>query len=217
MADEHQRSAHRPSRRSAIVNAAIRVFARQGFADASIQTVAAEAGVAPTAVYYHFAGKDELFEAALRQVLTSMSEVVVAARADDEPGNPEILGHVIAAVWGWLETNPEAGALVNHHLPGATTRAAALQHEFESLHVARAFAYISPPIPPRSRRSAAARHASETLAARTFIGLATLVHPMRAGEGPLNAALRSHPARRPHRRVDADPRRRRRSSGRLRV
>ena len=136
MADEHQRSAHRPSRRSAIVNAAIRVFARQGFADASIQTVAAEAGVAPTAVYYHFAGKDELFEAALRQVLTSMSEVVVAARADDEPGNPEILGHVIAAVWGWLETNPEAGALVNHHLPGATTRARALQQEFESLHVA---------------------------------------------------------------------------------
>ena len=138
MADEHQRSAHRPSRRSAIVNAAIRVFARQGFADASIQTVAAEAGVAPTAVYYHFAGKDELFEAALRQVLTSMYEVVVAARADDEPGDPEILGHVIAAVWRWLETNPEAGALVNHHLPGATTRARALQDEFESLHVARA-------------------------------------------------------------------------------
>jgi len=187
MADEHQRSAHRPSRRSAIVTAAITVFARQGFADASIQTVAAEAGVAPTAVYYHFAGKDELFEAALRQVLTSMYEVVVAARADDEPGDPEILGHVIAAVWRWLETNPEAGALVNHHLPGATTRARALQHEFESLHVARAFAYISPPIPPRNRRSAAARHASETLAARTFIGLATLVHPMRAGEGPLNA------------------------------
>ena len=135
MADEHQRSAHRPSRRSAIVNAAIRVFARQGFADASIQTVAAEAGVAPTAVYYHFAGKDELFEAALRQVLTSMSDVVVAARADDEPGDPEILGHVITAVWRWLETNPEAGALVNHHLPGATTRARALQQEFESMHV----------------------------------------------------------------------------------
>ena len=41
--------------------------------------------------------------------------------------------------------------------------------------------------PPRNRRSAAARHASETLAARTFIGLATLVHPMRAGDGPLVA------------------------------
>ena len=186
MADEHQRSAHRPSRRSAIVNAAIRVFARQGFADASIQTVAAEAGVAPTAVYYHFAGKDELFEAALRQVLTSMSEVVVAARADDEPGNPEILGHVIAAVWGGSRPT-------RRPVPSSTTTCLArppglraLQHEFESVHVARAFAYISPPIPPRSRRSAAARHASETLAARTFIGLATLVHPMRAGEGPLN-------------------------------
>ena len=48
--------------------AAVRVFAREGFVDASIQAVAAEAGVAPTAVYYHFAGKDALFEAALGTV-----------------------------------------------------------------------------------------------------------------------------------------------------
>ena len=171
------------------------MFARQGFADASIQTVAAEAGVAPTAVYYHFSGKDELFEAALRRVLTSINEVVVDARADDDPGDPEILGHVISAVWHWLETNPEAGALVNHHLPGATTRARALQDEYESLHIARAFDYISPPIPPRSRRSAAARHASETLAARTFIGL-TLLDPSDEGRGrSAGPVLRSRPAR----------------------
>ncbi len=58
--------AHRPSRRQEIVDAANKVFARTGFAETSVQDVAEEAGVVPTAVYYHFAGKDELFDVALQ-------------------------------------------------------------------------------------------------------------------------------------------------------
>ena len=116
----HKPAAHRPSRRNVIVAAAVTVFARQGFSDTSIQEVATEAGVAPTAVYYHFSGKEELFEAALRNVLDTINEVVAEARADDEPGDPELLGHVISAVWTWLEDHPDAARLVNHHLPGAT-------------------------------------------------------------------------------------------------
>jgi AcrR family transcriptional regulator len=184
-AQAHKPAAHRPSRRSAIVAGAVRVFARLGFADSSIQAVATEAGVAPTAVYYHFSGKEELFEAALRQVLASINEVVVGARANDERGDPEILAHVISAVWFWLEANPDAARLVNHHLPGATARTRVLQDEYEQLHVARAFDYIAQPDSPRNRRSAVARHASEALAARTFIGLTLLVHPMRGEDGPL--------------------------------
>ena len=161
------------------------MFARQGFADTSIQAVAKEAGVAPTAVYYHFSGKEELFDAALRQVLDSINEVVIGARADDEAGDPEILARVISAVWIWLEANPDGARLVNHHLPGATARTRVLQDEYEKLHVARAFDYIALPDSPRGRRSAVARNASETLAARTFIALTLLVHPMRGEEGPL--------------------------------
>jgi AcrR family transcriptional regulator len=167
------------------VEAAVRVFARLGFADTSIQAVANDAGVAPTAVYYHFSGKEELFEAALRRVLDSINAVVAHARADDQPGDPEILAHVISAVWHWLEANPDAGRLVNYHLPGVTTRARELHDEYEKLHIARAFDYIAPPTALRGKRSAAARHASETLAARTFIGLTLLIHPMRAEDGPL--------------------------------
>ena len=98
----HKPAAHRPSRRNVIVAAAVTVFARQGFSDTSIQEVATEAGVAPTAVYYHFSGKEELFEAALRSVLDTIPEAVAEARADDQPGDPELLGHVISAVWTWL-------------------------------------------------------------------------------------------------------------------
>ena len=124
-------AAHRPSRRNAIVAAAIRVFAEQGFADTSIQAVATEAGVAPTAVYYHFPGKEELFEAALRRVLEAINEVVVNARADDEPGDPEILGHVISAVWHWLEANPDGRHGSSTTIFPAPTVPACLQDEFE--------------------------------------------------------------------------------------
>ena len=71
-------ASHRPSRRGSIVDAAIKVFSSQGFSDANIHDIAQEAGVAPTAVYYHFHGKPDLFEAALRRVLGSITSVVLA-------------------------------------------------------------------------------------------------------------------------------------------
>jgi AcrR family transcriptional regulator len=167
------------------VDAAIKVFSSQGFSDAAIHDIAREAGVAPTAVYYHFNGKPDLFEAALRKVLGSITSVVVATRADEEPGSPEALAAVITAVWTWLDKNPESCQLLYHHLPGMTTRAVTLQREFEEIHMRRAFDYLPQRPPPTTRRSAISRHAAETLVARTLIGLTVLIHPMRSQDGPL--------------------------------
>ena len=178
-------ASHRPSRRGVIVDAAIKVFSSQGFSDASIHAIAREAGVAPTAVYYHFAGKPDLFEAALRKVFTSITNVVLATRADEEPGTPEALAAVIVAVWEWLDANPEACELLYHHLPGMTTRAVTLQREFEELHMRRAFDYIPHRPSPTTRTSAISRRAANTLTARTFISLTILIHPMRGQDGPL--------------------------------
>ena len=133
--------------RGVIVDAAIKVFSSQGFSDASIHDIADEAGVAPTAVYYHFSGKPDLFEAALRRVLGSITSVVITTRSDEEPGSPEALAAVISAVWKWLDENPESCELLYHHLPGMTTRAVTLQREFEEIHLRRAFDYI-PQRPP---------------------------------------------------------------------
>ena len=161
------------------------MFSTQGFSDASIHDIAREAGVAPTAVYYHFSGKPELFEAALRRVLGSITGVVIATRGDEEPGSPEGLAAVISAVWRWLDDNPDSCQLLYHHLPGMTTRAVSLQREFEEIHLQRAFDYLPQRPPPATRRSAISRHAAETLAARTLIGLTVLIHPMRGQDGPL--------------------------------
>ena len=176
---------HRPSRRHLIVDAAVKVFSDQGFSDANIHDIAREAGVAPTAVYYHFSGKPELFEEALRRALHSITRVVTATRSDEEEGTPESLAAVITAVWNWLDANPESCQLLYHHLPGMTTRAITLQREFEAIHTRRAFDYMPKRGTPTSPRSAIGRHAAETLAVRALIGLTLLVHPMRGQDGPI--------------------------------
>ncbi|MDO8933329.1 MAG: TetR family transcriptional regulator [Rhodocyclaceae bacterium] len=51
--------------RSRILDAAARCFARKGYANASLDEVAAEAGLTKGAVYWHFAGKHDLFFALL--------------------------------------------------------------------------------------------------------------------------------------------------------
>lgn len=57
-----------PERRQRIVDAAIRVVARDGIAGLSHRRVAAEADVPLGSTTYHFASRDDLLEVALRQV-----------------------------------------------------------------------------------------------------------------------------------------------------
>lgn len=52
-----------------LIKAAFVVVARDGFDGASVKAIAAEAGVNAGLLHYHFASKEALFEAALRQSL----------------------------------------------------------------------------------------------------------------------------------------------------
>jgi AcrR family transcriptional regulator len=176
--------AHRPSRRNDIIDAAIRQFARKGFVDAAISDVAEEADVVVTAVYYHFSGKEELFSAAVNRVFQSISDVVAAARGDDQPGDPASLDAVIDAVWDWIDDHPEEATLLYLQLPGATRQITTLRQEFEEQHVQRAFGYLGG---EGRGRPSAARRAVETLTARTLVDLLISVHTMRLVDGPLSS------------------------------
>ena len=71
------------STRQRFLDAGTRVFARHGYAGASMERVAEEAGLSRAALYKHFANKEELFLAAagsLHQDALDAAEVV-AARA----------------------------------------------------------------------------------------------------------------------------------------
>ena len=178
--------AHRPSRRQEIIDAAIKVFARTGFAETSVQDVADEAGVVPTAVYYHFAGKDELFDVVLQSVITELDEVVDRARLEED--DPAVaLSQITTAVWNWIESRPDHARILYSHLPGATKQARLLRAQFEEQHIERAFVYARHvPAGQRRLRSATAEEAATRLAVRTLIRTLIAIHPMRLDGGPLS-------------------------------
>lgn len=178
--------AHRPSRRDEIIQTAIRVFAENGYAEAAISDIAEAADVAVTAVYYHFTGKDDLFAAAMRASLDSISEVVVSVRPSEGSvgsADPEGLRLAIDAVWDWIDENPYAASLVHVQLPGATRQLSAIRQDFLERHERRANDYLSS---GEDKRPAAVRTAAGTLQMRTLIDSLMAVHAMRLADGPLS-------------------------------
>jgi AcrR family transcriptional regulator len=64
----------RIDKRQAILDAAFAVFAREGYAQAGVDTVAAEAGVAKATVYSHFGDKENL----LREAVAASADQALA-------------------------------------------------------------------------------------------------------------------------------------------
>jgi AcrR family transcriptional regulator len=69
----------RPSNRSAIVEAAHRVAARQGGADFSFENTATEAGLTKAGVLYHFPSREDLVLAVVEYVAQSWEQAMLAA------------------------------------------------------------------------------------------------------------------------------------------
>jgi AcrR family transcriptional regulator len=178
------RAAHRPSRREEIITAAVAVFADLGFAEASVNDIADAANVVVSAIYYHFDGKAELFDAATAAVYESLDAAIDAARVGRDPGSAEALASVIQAGNQWVDDHPHASKLLYSQLPGATPESARLRDEHEALHVAMAHPYIEQ----------AAELGSDTeidspageLAARTLVHLMVSVMPLRLEGGLLS-------------------------------
>ncbi len=159
-----KRAAHRPSRRHEIVDAATVVFAREGYLEANVEDIAVEAGVAPTAIYYHFGGKEELFAQTLRAALNGFSDAIFKARPDGAPGSIDNLRSVLRAGWDYWYANPDAARLVARYSEGSTAHALQLRREWEQRHLDRAYDYAPEARSARSTRKAREQHAVNTLA-----------------------------------------------------
>ena len=73
---KERRRGGRQASRTAILEAARRVAARDGARDLSLRGVAAEAGFAPAALYGYFRNKDELLLALAAEDLTQLARVM---------------------------------------------------------------------------------------------------------------------------------------------
>jgi TetR/AcrR family transcriptional regulator, mexJK operon transcriptional repressor len=93
--------------------AAFRVFTREGFARASVDAIAAEAGVSKRTIYNHFADKERLFLAVVQSTLDSVaSEFGVAL--DETIGDSDDLERDLVALarrWVRLFLREDAAAL----------------------------------------------------------------------------------------------------------
>src|SRR5437763_9101493 len=74
--ERRQRDASRAASRTAILDAARRVAARDGARDLSLRGVAAEAGFAPAALYVYFRNKDELMLALAADDLSNIARAL---------------------------------------------------------------------------------------------------------------------------------------------
>ncbi|MEG3439684.1 TetR/AcrR family transcriptional regulator [Pannus brasiliensis CCIBt3594] len=77
------------SKREAILQGAMRVFSRSGYAGTSMDRVAAEAGVSKQTIYSHFQDKEGLFTAMMERVTIGRFQSVLTM--DSQQGEPAIL------------------------------------------------------------------------------------------------------------------------------
>jgi AcrR family transcriptional regulator len=109
MTDVHDASATAPGRghfakRAVILETARRVFAREGFAGATIDMIAAEAGVSRQTVYNHIGDKESVF-AAVVQDTTEQANAGLFATLSTFPDHPTDLEAELVAFARRLATN----------------------------------------------------------------------------------------------------------------
>ena len=193
---EPKRPAHRPSRRKQIIGAATKTFSRDGYVEARVEDIARAAGVAPTAIYYHFGSKEELFTQALRAAMAGFSERIYQASPDFDAPNVQDLRTVLAAGWEFWRTHPDEARLVARYSEGPTPHALSLRREWEEKHLQRAYDYLPGARTSRSTHKAREQHAANTMVIRVMLDIILTTQAAvlegtlgRAPRGPLVAAV----------------------------
>ncbi|SNT45294.1 DNA-binding transcriptional regulator, AcrR family [Asanoa hainanensis] len=119
----------RAVREQQMLDAAVRVFSRRGFHDASMDEIAEEAGISKPMVYAYLGSKDDLFRACVHREGTRLLESIVAVVADDLPADEQLwrglrgfFGFVGAHRDGWAVLYRQARSGPSYDLAALRTR-----------------------------------------------------------------------------------------------
>ena len=93
--------------RGNILEAATRLFARNGYAGVSMREVALAVGVTQSALYYHFTDKLDLYRHAVDHALNSICDSIEEAAADPAGNSGDRLRRVVACMVGHMSGNAE--------------------------------------------------------------------------------------------------------------
>ncbi|MGH3936042.1 MAG: TetR/AcrR family transcriptional regulator [Pseudonocardiaceae bacterium] len=139
---------YRDARRRQILDAARRCFARAGFHGTSMQDIFVESGLSAGAVYGHFAGKDDLVNAIIEDVLSEIAATLDALTdAQPAPALHQVLGQVLEVldrpphsgelarlavqVWAEAGRNPELGERLSRYYRQMADRFTALVQRYQ--------------------------------------------------------------------------------------
>ena len=98
-------------RRTAILDAALEVFAGHGYHAASIDEIAQAAGISKALIYEHFPSKKDLHVSLLERHVRDIFGRLEHSAATSEPGEVRMCAGVDAFL-EWVETHPDAFRLV---------------------------------------------------------------------------------------------------------
>jgi TetR/AcrR family transcriptional regulator, fatty acid metabolism regulator protein len=85
-----ERSITAVDKRTLILEAAVRVFARKGYHAARVGDIAAEAGVAHGLLYHYFASKEDLLETICRDTWSELLEALEQVEQDVRPAGEQL-------------------------------------------------------------------------------------------------------------------------------
>jgi AcrR family transcriptional regulator len=98
--------------RDAILKAATKIFAKNGFAGGRIDEISKAAKSYDRMIYYYFGSKEDLFIAVLEEMYKRFNEAELALElSSDQP--VESLTAVISFMWTFYQRNPEFITLLN--------------------------------------------------------------------------------------------------------
>jgi AcrR family transcriptional regulator len=95
------RPAGAEEKRRLILDAAVRVFARNGFHGSRVGDIAEEAGVAHGLLYHYFSSKDEVLQTVFRENWGELLQRFGQVAASDEPADEKLLGIVKILLRTW--------------------------------------------------------------------------------------------------------------------
>lgn len=120
-------------RTAEILEAARHVFARSGYNETTIDSIAEEAGVAKGTVYLYFPSKQDLFRAALRSGLTELCERSLV-EINSAPTVSERLRAFIGARLRYCSENRDFFRIYYTEFASLKVRSSAAQPEFQDLY-----------------------------------------------------------------------------------
>lgn len=108
-------------RRRQLVDAAVTVMARKGWAETSIDEVTKEAGVSRGLVSYHFKDKNDLLSSVLDRCRDTFNESVARAAAEADPG-PARMRRVVRIALNLMRDDPVTYQVFLHFAAAARSQ-----------------------------------------------------------------------------------------------